>query len=332
MPEVYDIEKIIEAYDLLEYASRYTNLEERHEGDNDFWGICPNPEHLEKTASFGVNIENDIQFFNCLGCHWHGTIIAFVMKMENLSYYKAVEKLANDMNMPKVEISSVQLVSRKFKVKRAKKSEKVHIILPEDIMGEKTEEITEWLQEGISSIVMDEFQVRKNKIQKESIEFPIWDNNGNIINISRRTTCPDYKELKIPKYVYYNKIGCLDFFYGWYQNQEFIKQKNEIVLFEGAKSVFKAIDYGYSNACAILTSNMSTEQVKIIISNHIENVTFALDKGITPKKIAEMTTLLRHYCKVYYIDGRDLLEDKDSPVDKGKAVFDTLYAERKMIR
>ena len=334
MPEEYDIEQIIQSYDLVEYASKYTTLEPLNHNSHEYLGICPNPQHVEHTASFSVNSEK--QTFYCFGCHWGGTIINFIMAFEkdkngkNIRYYDALDKLANGKDIQKIDVSSIQSVAKKYK-RGLSIPEYEHLALPLDIMGEKTEEITEWQKEGISSSIMDEFQVRRNKIQLNSIEFPIWDNKGNIISVCRRTINPEWKKLKIPKYVYYNKIQCLDFFYGWYQNQEFIKSKNEIILFEGAKSVYKSVDYGYNNSCALLTSNMSPEQIMLLILNKVESVVFALDKEVPTEKIKDMTKLLHHYCKIYYIDSSCVLKDKESPVDNGKAIFDRLYQEKKII-
>ena len=54
------------------------------------WGLCPF--HGEKTPSFSVSPDKHI--FHCFGCGKGGGVIRFVMEMEGLSFYEAVEKLA----------------------------------------------------------------------------------------------------------------------------------------------------------------------------------------------------------------------------------------------
>mgnify|MGYP001558758781 CR=1 FL=1 len=50
------------------------------------------PFHQERTPSFIISPER--QTFHCFGCGEHGDVFTFLMKMENLSFSEAVEKLA----------------------------------------------------------------------------------------------------------------------------------------------------------------------------------------------------------------------------------------------
>lgn len=58
-------------------------------------GLCPF--HKEKTPSFTLN--EDKGFYHCFGCGEHGSAIDFVMKMDNLSFPEAVERLAVDAGL-----------------------------------------------------------------------------------------------------------------------------------------------------------------------------------------------------------------------------------------
>ncbi len=58
-------------------------------------GLCPF--HSEKTPSFTVN--EDKGFYHCFGCGEHGSVFDFVMKVENLSFPEAVERLAEEAGM-----------------------------------------------------------------------------------------------------------------------------------------------------------------------------------------------------------------------------------------
>ena len=61
----------------------------------EFAGLCPF--HHEKTPSFYV--VDDKSFFHCFGCGAHGDAIGFVMRVDNLDFIEAVEKLAGEAAM-----------------------------------------------------------------------------------------------------------------------------------------------------------------------------------------------------------------------------------------
>jgi DNA primase len=58
-------------------------------------GLCPF--HKEKTPSFTVSEEKG--FFHCFGCGEHGDVIGFEMRIDNLSFPEAVERLARSAGL-----------------------------------------------------------------------------------------------------------------------------------------------------------------------------------------------------------------------------------------
>ena len=61
----------------------------KRSGQNLF-GLCPF--HSEKTPSFSVSPSK--QIYHCFGCGKGGSVINFIMEIENLSFPEAVEFLA----------------------------------------------------------------------------------------------------------------------------------------------------------------------------------------------------------------------------------------------
>src|SRR5271169_2332085 len=61
----------------------------------EYAGLCPF--HHEKTPSFYV--VDDKNFFHCFGCGAHGDAIGFVMRVDNLDFLEAVEKLAGEAGL-----------------------------------------------------------------------------------------------------------------------------------------------------------------------------------------------------------------------------------------
>lgn len=86
------IEEVISNTDIVEIIGQYVSLKRR--GAN-YIGLCPF--HREKTPSFTV--APDKQIFKCFGCSEGGTVIQFIMKIENLDFKESLEFLADKANI-----------------------------------------------------------------------------------------------------------------------------------------------------------------------------------------------------------------------------------------
>ena len=82
------IEEVKAANDIVDVISQYVTLKRQ---GNTYFGLCPF--HREKTSSFAV--APDKQIYHCFGCGEGGTVIRFVMKVENIGFKEAIEHLAD---------------------------------------------------------------------------------------------------------------------------------------------------------------------------------------------------------------------------------------------
>ena len=82
------VNEIISANDLVDVASSYITLKR---SGRDYKGLCPF--HGEKTPSF--HISADKQLYYCFGCHAGGSVLQFIMNIENLDYTEALQFLAD---------------------------------------------------------------------------------------------------------------------------------------------------------------------------------------------------------------------------------------------
>ena len=110
-----------------------------------------------------------------------------------------------------------------------------------------------------------------------------------------------------------------------------IKEKGEIILFEGCKSVLLADTWGIHNCGAILTSHLSPNQMKLLASLGFR-VVFALDKDVVIQDDKNIQKLKRYVNVEYLYDFQNKLDEKDAPVDKGVEVFNGLYRQRYKLR
>ena len=86
-PESF-LQELADRNEISDVVSGYVKLSKRS-GSNLF-GLCPF--HSEKTPSFSVS--QDKQIYHCFGCGKGGSVINFIMEIENLSFPDAVEFLA----------------------------------------------------------------------------------------------------------------------------------------------------------------------------------------------------------------------------------------------
>ncbi|MGB3683180.1 MAG: DNA primase [Rubrobacteraceae bacterium] len=83
------IEEIRESANIVEVASEFTAL--RRQGTS-YTGLCPYPDHSEKTPSFSVTPEKG--FYYCFGCQKGGDAIKLVTDLKSLPFVEAVTYLA----------------------------------------------------------------------------------------------------------------------------------------------------------------------------------------------------------------------------------------------
>lgn len=332
-----DLEELLSKCNIVEYISQFAELENR---GGEYW--CSSPLNKnDETPSF--SIDESKQLFYCFSTGKGGNVLNFIMEYHNLTFTKALEKLCEFLKCDINNISktsSLMNIAKKFNFKNNEKFF-VPIRFKKDVMNQYTkEEINEWIQEGIPQSIMDKYEVRYDK-KDNRIVFPIWDDEANIISISGRTLYDDYKERnktlpknkQIRKYTYYGDIGTTYFFYGYWQNKDFIEEKDEMLVFEGAKSVYKAESFGYMNSVASMTDKISPEQNKELIKIPVKNVVICWDKGVTLKEIQEKVRLIKKFKNIWaVIDNYNMLKDKMSPVDVDKKTFDYLYENRIRIK
>lgn len=328
-------QEINDRVDLLKYASQTIDMEKRGE---DWWGRCP--KHIDKTPSFSITPSKN--YYYCFSCGRHGGIVKFLMDFEDLSYSQALKKAARlaDMNENTLCKSEVYSFMANMKNGLTKKIVPKHRILSQyDFYNSRyvRKSAKEWEEEGIPPEVQDLFEIRIDK-RGNRIVYPVYDNDGHLINIKGRTRYPNYKELKIPKYVSYFRSGVVDYMQGMNITLPYIKEKNEIIIFESIKSVMKAYSWGYRNSASAEKHSLTDEQFKLVLSLRV-NVVFAYDSDVDYRdrdsKVWKDIQKMKMFTNVYIIEDRKKLlggkDAKNSPVDVSREVWEELYNNKRKI-
>lgn len=321
--------------DLLEYAQ--TSFDFRKGGDDAYFCHCPL--HVDKTPSLKISKNRNV--FHCFSCGKGGGLLSWLMNIEGLSFNDAVDKICR---LAGEDVKNLKVSSAMKFYQDIKRSTDAALIVPNQIERKilpvsaiekfSSDLPQEWIEEGISPEAMKKYQVRID-YDSNRIVYPVWDNQDRLIGFKGRTRFKDYKALKIQKYMNYTKLGTVDYFGGMKENRRNIEAKGEAIIFEGVKSGYKAYSWGVDNWLSSETSALNKQQVIVLLQAGIKNVVIAWDNDVSWDKIVEKTKTLRNFANVYAIrDTNGLLgkkEDKMSPVDKGREVWERLYAERKRI-
>lgn len=328
-----EVSEIIEQVDIVEYISQYCDFEERSDGD--LWALSPLKE--ERTPSFSVSPTK--QRFYDFSSGKYGNVLDFICEYNNCDFSKGLKVLKEYANIKDdgEKTSNARLlatsIAKKYRGTVKPPRESKASVLPADYMDRyewDLDKLSSWTDEGIGAETLRKFQVKYDPFSNR-IVYPVYDVKGNIINVAGRTIDPEYKEKGLRKYTYFKPLGLLDTIYGLSTNLEEILAKKEIILFEGAKSVMLADQWGIKNTGAILTSHLNPQQFKILIQLGVR-VVFALDADVDIRNDTNIRRLLPYVQVEWVMNRNSLLESKDAPVDKGRETFMKLYEERVRLR
>lgn len=224
-----------------------------------------------------------------------------------------------------------------------------------------------WYRLGIKEEVAYNFEIEMSFGENCCI-IPHRDIYGNLVGIKCRNFDKDliekglkYAPIRVNNLTYrypqqYN-------LYGIWQNKDNIARLKKVILFESEKSVLLyGSMFGQENniSVAMCGTTLSKYQIKLLLSLGVKEIIIAIDKqykqyiieenyskedlkrnknsdlrkDITEyndyfKKIIKYYTSLGNYMSVSIIFCNDnRLDYKDSPIDKGKEIFNQLYQER----
>ncbi|MBQ2397784.1 MAG: toprim domain-containing protein [Bacteroidales bacterium] len=326
------LKRINEEADLYAYVSQFLELEKR--GDN-YFANCPL--HVDVTPSLSFTPAKNSYY--CFSCGKSGGMIGYLIDFEGLTFEDAVNKAARlaKVDLSKMCKSKTMTFLKRYKtIQNQQKEVYQHEILPSSILDKyKKCKIQEWLDEGIEQEVMDLFGVRVDDYGNRII-YPVYDVEGNLINIKGRTRYKNYKKMKLAKYINYYTVGVMDYFQVLETTLPYIQEENEIIIFESIKSVMKAYGWGYKNCVSAEKHTLTQEQINLLIKLRV-NVVFAYDSDVqyTKDEVREDIDKLRRLTNVYIVEDRQKLLGgaiaKNSPVDCGLDVWEELYFNKRKV-
>lgn len=212
-----------------------------------------------------------------------------------------------------------------------------------------------WRDEGIDGYTADKFDIRYNYNTNQAI-IPVRNLQGELVGVRVRNFEAKavergfkYMPLQFKGEMY--RFPTSNVMYGLYENQDDIRKSGKVFLFEGEKScmICDSLYDGHGLALAVYGSNFSIQHREILLALGVKEVSICFDKeyceewfGEEYNKTKEQILMLNYFkklkkmCKMlesYFIvniviDWDNQLDLKDSPVDKGKEVFETLLKNK----
>ena len=199
-----------------------------------------------------------------------------------------------------------------------------------------------WLKEGICVDAMKKFNI-KYSLKDNRVVIPHYDIFNNLIGIRGRSLRKEeveggykYMPMEIQNKLYAHPTSAS--LYGIYRNKKIIRTQRQVVLFESEKSVLKAESLYPDNnyTLALAGKSISDNQIKLLLKLNVNRVILAFDRDYKDfysdkgfkcyENMKSIGKALKAYFNVHImVDDKFLLDEGDSPIDKGKKVFEKLY-------
>jgi len=340
------IEEIRKTNDVVDVVGEYVQL--KKQGRN-FFGLCPF--HGEKTPSFSVT--QDKQIFHCFGCGKGGNVITFMMEIEGFSFFEALKTLAerSGVDLPissdnqkssfskenQDVLSAYEWLTKLYHhlIKHSKEGRDGYQYFKERGI---TDETIDTFKLGFAPNVQD-FTAKflekkgfhKQLLAKAGIVsmwedqrvvdrfrgrviFPIRNHLGKTIAFGGRTITEDG-----PKYLNSSESELFQkgkLLYNFDLAKRHIRQKNEVILFEGYMDVISSYQAGIKNGVATLGTALTEMQARLL-KRYVETVIVCYDADDAGVEAAyKAATLLQEIgCDVKVANVKEGL-DPDSYIKK----------------
>lgn len=363
--EVKDLLKKVREEEVIHILSELYNAHYIHdkEGNLIFESIC----HGSTSHKLYYYQDEEVGKFHCYVCGTHCNIVDLLIELEGYTFNESMrvigeclgintntyrrERGLKRINQVNTDLEFLSLHNRKKRVIR-----KVETIYDDKVLDNfDCVYPLCWRQEGIDGVTAEKFDIRYDYEENRAI-IPVRNLNGDLIGVRVRNfndSAVDrgFKYLPLEYQGESYRFPTSTTLYGLYENQEVIKSKRRVILFEGEKST-QIVDSFYEGNCYALSTygtNFGVVHRDILLTLGVTEVTFAWDKEYCEEyfgesydntkeqklmygfldKLKKACTLLHSYVTInLLIDFDDELDLKDAPVDKGKEVFESLLKKK----
>ncbi|MCB0391915.1 MAG: DNA primase [Bdellovibrionales bacterium] len=315
------IEKVRESSNIVDEISKYTEL--KRAGDR-YTGLCPFPDHHEKTPSFSVSESKQVYY--CFGCKKAGNIYNFLQTLRGFSFPESVEYLAKKAGIAIPEQSHFKKNENQEKKNKKQWMYRVNAFASEFFhkylrsLAANDPRVQYLAKRGLSPETIKTFKIgiapdswdslliemQKNQVplklaneiglikQKEKggfydiyrnrLMFPIYSHMGDCIGFGGRTLGDD-------KAKYINSPDSEIFhkgniLYGLNETAKFIRTTDQVILVEGYMDFMALYSAGIKNVVAVLGTALTPQHAKLI-KRYTKNIVVLFDGDASGKLAAE---------------------------------------------
>jgi DNA primase len=320
---------------------------------------CLCPFHNEKTPSFSVS--SDHQFYRCFGCDAKGDVFNFVMRIEGISFWEALKKLAeqNGIALPKQSHATDDETRLRAALREMHEVALEHFRA--NLAGPNGASVRGYLkQRGVTQASAQLFQLgladgsgrtllrvleqrgfRPDQMVdsgligrredgglydrfRNRLMFPIHDESGKVIAFGGRALDPEDKAkyLNSPATKLYAKEHVL---YNLHRAKQTAAKADRMVMVEGYMDVIGATQAGVAEVVAPCGTALTTSQIRAM-KRHSQNLHLNFDPDTAGEKAAERSIglLLDENVRVRIVE----LEGGLDPDEFCKEHGTELYKER----
>ena len=246
---------------------------------------CPfRDNHEDGSGRMSFFVSPDINGYHCFSCHAHGNLVRLLTTKFGVNYFEA---------MSMVRLTEYTPEKKEFDL---------------DVMWYMDRLPKEFIDRGYTKDCLRHFRV--GMTDKDSILIPYYrDFNSpvDLIGYQERWYSPDRRVKNSKGFEKKSYLYNLDYSYDY------------VILVEGQSDVWRVWQHGY-NVCALMGSDMSDEQVRML--SKFKTVYLALDNDEAGRRGTEIAYyLLKNHCTVLLIP----YETKDPGECKSKDSWDCAF-------
>lgn len=293
------IQKVLEANDVTEIIGQHTQLKPSGSG---LMGLCPFPDHREKSPSFSVSPNR--QVYHCFGCGKSGNIITFLKDFNGLSFRDSIVFLAEraHIDIPqmqhgtetneisrseKEQITQANQIANDLFIKQLKELDFNHVaqrylsrrgLTPDSLsvfqIGYANEHWDSLVKVLKAQKISPEIALKSELVRfkedrnqyydffRSRLIFPIHDNLGTPIAFGGRVL-----DESQPKYLNSPETPVFHkgrVLYGLFQNSKHIRSQDKVLLVEGYMDVISLYQAGLPLAVAPMGTALTLDQAKVL--------------------------------------------------------------------